>query len=151
MHTTDKPAETQRNTELWCPRWGVGSVSVSAVTVHFCIPTNTLTSTSIPTGVVCIHLHQPAASHVCTYTMLLFFPHSSSLTCTQQNATHTYACTNSTHRLFLFSQLCSDIKQCPMRENKHADEERLAGHRGRQYTHKHTQKHINACTGVVQK
>lgn len=30
--------------------------------------------------------------------------------------------------LFFPSQLCSDIKQSPLRENKHADEERLAGH-----------------------
>lgn len=39
--------------------------------------------------------------------------------------------------LFFPSQLCSDIKQSPLRENKHADEERLAGHTARRCLRTH--------------
>lgn len=51
---------------------------------------------------------------------------------------------------FLCSQLCSDIKQSPLRQNKHADEERLAGHRRCQlHTHTHTQPTINVRVEVL--
>lgn len=104
-----------------------------------------------------------ASMHAHTHITNTYAPfiHSSSLThitttlpppIHSVRLTHTDTCT---HRLSLFSQLCSDIKRGPLRENKHADEERLAGHRGRQYAHTNTlthkltwiKTHANARTG----
>lgn len=153
-HTTDKPAETQRNTESVVQACTRARVCVCVFQSTHCDRTlfeNTVTGNTYQlappaNSVACMHTHY---KHLCS------FIHSSSLTYTQQNPPHTDACTDSTHRLFLFSQLCSDIKQSPLRENKHADEERLAGHRGCQCTHKHTHRqthtHINACTDSAPK
>lgn len=86
----------------------------------------------------CVHSNAHVHAHTAVQTLMLLFVHSSSIMRTRLNPTHTDACTDSTHRPFLFSQLCSDIKQSPLRENKHADEERLAGHRGRQHSRTNT-------------
>lgn len=74
--------------------------------------------------------------------MLTFVPHQDSYAHNKSlhpTPQHTEMQTQNTQAFCssLSSQLCSAIKQCNivLRENKHADEERLAGHRGLQYTH----------------
>ncbi len=175
-HTIDKPSETQRNTELCCPSLGVVCVCVCVcVSVCVCVrvskyPLWSYTFAFLQTQwqaltyqlvqCTCTSISQQCRMHAHTLqTLTLNHPHPHAPHTHTQTYTHTHthidACTDSTHWLFLFSQLCSDIKQSPLRENKHADEERLAGHRGRQYTHTytHTHKHtqINVCTGSAQK
>lgn len=119
---------------------------------HARIPQNTVADSSIQTGTgasttrrySCMHTH---CKHLC-FHFFSSFPLFSRAR--NKNGTQMRAQTAHTG-LFFPSQLCSDIKQSPLRENKHADEERLAGHtvwRCMQ-THTETNAHINACAGSV--
>lgn len=100
----------------------------------------TQTGTYTPTGIVDLRLHQPTGVHAWALianafvSFLKFYTHTH--TCVRPHAVA------HTHTGFLFSQLCSNIKQSLLRGNEPADGERLVGHRGRRHTQTsaHTQK-----------
>lgn len=148
MLSIEEPTEKQRNTALCFPGLGVARLifpfafrqrhwQLIAYQLAPCTGTYIMHA--------CTHMTNP---YLCFLSPPLIKSHMH----TTKSPIH--RCMRRTHRLLLrVSQLCSDIKQSPLRENKHADEERLAGHRGRQHTHTNTDKrgHINAYKGSGQR
>lgn len=113
--------------------------------VHFCIPSITHADAPIANSTMLRHLHGAAVSHAvthmtnlcCLFSFIKTHMHTTNPSTPLPN---THRCRHKHKRFFLLlsSQLCSDIKQSPLRENKHADEERLAGHRAAVHTHTNT-------------
>lgn len=127
-------ADTETHRETLLSRPGSARDSLSP---YFHVPAKTPTNPRTPTGFQSGH-RVPANRAPC---MSPQDKHSCCIFSLIKSRTHTTTPPphKQTHNtLLLFSQLCSDIKQGPLRENKHADEERLAGRRGRQHAPKHT-------------
>lgn len=79
-----------------------------------------------------------AGTHVHTNTSALLHSHMPHVHATESHTD------DSTHKPFLSSQLCSDIKQSQLRGNKHTDEERGC----QAYTHARI---LDACAGSPNK